>query len=342
METDQLPVDEQTNGPGVSHIDPHDPAAPMYEVLARMRTPVALREIMILPVRRGYIGQDNPTPPANLPPSGAELFPNVIVTQLFVPSSAGPVRCGVYHPGTPQAQAALPIIVYVHGGGFMVGTSDDTDFLTRKLSTQNHAVVVSVNYRLAPEFPFPAGLDDCIAVYRWLLEHGAEVGGDPARVAVAGDSSGGNFAAAIALRACREGPRAPRAAILLGPVCDIRYEQYASFERLAPTGIVYDTAFMGFARGAYVPRYSDWSHPYVSPIGGDLRGYPPTFIAAGTEDPMIDSCRAFAQKLETTGSTDVEIFAPIGMPHGFYFFPGIFREEEEAYTRIAAFLKKHL
>ncbi len=176
----QVPVDEQTDGPGMSHIDAGDPAAPMYQLLDAMRTPVTLRDTMILPVRQGYIGQDRPAPPVNLPPSGADLFPNIVVTEILIPSSAGPIRCQVYRPAGDIGKPARPMIVYIHGGGFMVGRSEDTDFLTRKMAAQNDLVLISVNCRLAPEFPFPAGLDDFVAVYRWVSQRGTNLAAIPA------------------------------------------------------------------------------------------------------------------------------------------------------------------
>lgn len=92
----KMPVDQRADGPGVSKIDPSDPAAPQYLMLAKMRSPVALRDLMIKPVRTGYIGQDHPIDPTELPPSAAQLYPQISVTEIFVPSSAGPVRCQVF------------------------------------------------------------------------------------------------------------------------------------------------------------------------------------------------------------------------------------------------------
>ena len=333
------PVDRLADGPGVSRIDPDDPAAPNYELVAQLRGAPTLREMMIQPVRTGYLGKDEQLDPKLLPPPPEELFPNVVVEQIFAPSPDGPIRCEVFRPeGAPSGS---PTMMYFHGGGFMVGRSEDTEFLTRKMCVQNNLLVVSVNYRLAPEWPFPTGLDDCVAVYRWLLEQGDNLGADTGRIVFAGDSSGSNFAAAGALRARDAGLPLPAAVVMLGPVCDFNFEEYDSFNRLAPRGIVYDAAFVGFLRGAYV-RHEDWSHPHVSPIHADLRGFPPTMLVVGTADPIIDSARAFARKLQEAGNEHVELFVSDRMPHGFYFFPRLFREEEEAYDAVEKFLQKHL
>jgi acetyl esterase/lipase len=151
-----------------------------------------------------------------------------------------------------------------------------------------------VNYRLAPEWPFPTGLGDCVAAYRWVSDHGEELGTDTSRVVFAGDSPGSNFAATAAIRARDEGLPPPTAVVMPGPVCDFNFERYDSFNELAPKGIVYDAAFVGFLRGAYV-RYEQWSPPHVSPVYADLEGFPPTMLLGGTEDPITDSARAFAQ-----------------------------------------------
>jgi acetyl esterase len=331
-------VDQLPNGPGVSRIDPSDPAAPMYRLLARMRSPVTLRDLMIHPVRVGYIGQGEPIDPAEMPKSAAELYPQIKISTLAVPSPLGPIRCQVFTPPAPTARR--PVMLYLHGGGFTVGQSEDTAYITSRIAAENAMVVVSVNYRMAPEWPFPAGLDDCLVVLRFMRENGAAIGGDGTRIVVAGDSAGGNFAAALPLKARDEGVAPPQAAVLLAPITDFFFEQYDSFERLAPLGIVYDSAFVGFIRGAYLVHAKNWAHPHASPARADLAGYPPTFVATGTHDPMLDDNGTFAAKLRAAGCADVEHFVREGMPHGFYFFPGIFRQGDEAFAAIARFLQR--
>lgn len=243
-------VDQLADGPGVSRIDPTDPAAPMYRLLALMRSPVALRDLMLRPVRTGYIGQEKPIDPAELPKSAAEVYPDIRVSELDVPSPLGRIRCQVFTP--PGAAGRRAMMLYAHGGGFTLGQSEDTAYITSRIAAENGMVVVSVNYRLAPEWPFPACLDDCIVVLQWMQKNGTTVGGDGARIAVGGDSAGGNIAAALPLKTRDAGLPVPQAAVLLAPITDFFFEQYESFERLAPLGIVYDTAFIGFIRGAYL------------------------------------------------------------------------------------------
>ncbi|MBO0675941.1 alpha/beta hydrolase fold domain-containing protein [Mycolicibacterium sp. S2-37] len=288
---------------GLSYVAADDPAMPMYRVIANNRTPVALRDLMIRPVRAGYIGAGRQPDPALVPPSGRDAVPGVDVEQIFLPVRDGVARCQLYRPIAAPVESRLPIIVYYHGGGFTVGASEDCDFLTRKLAVTNSALVVSANYRSAPEFMFPTPLDDAFDVYCWVAEHGGQLGGDTARIAVAGDSAGSNIAAALALRARAEEARPPDAVVMLGAMPDFHFERWESFRRQAPRGIVYDMAFAGFIRGAYVGP-TPWDHPWVNPIDGDLIGYPLTVIAAG-------------------------------MPHGFYFFPGVHHEENVAYEIVA-------
>jgi len=331
-------VDPSVDAPGVSHIDPTDPAASYYRLLAKLRSPLTLRELMIQPVRTGYIGQNHRIDPRDLPPSAAQLYPEVAVSELFVPSQARRIRCQVFT--LPEVGTPRPMLLYVHGGGFTVGSSEDTAYITSRIAKETGFVVVSVNYRLAPEWPFPAGLDDCLTVLAWMRENGTKIGGEPERIAVGGDSAGGNFAAALPLKARDEGIRQPEAALLLCPLTDFFVEQYESFERLAPLGIIYDTAFIGYVRAAYVVHHRDWSHPHVSPAQGNLLSYPPTLIVSGTKDPMIDDNRAFAEKLQAAGNKHVELFVREGMPHGYYFFPNLLKEGDEAFAPVQRFLQE--
>jgi acetyl esterase len=325
-------VTDLPDPPGLSHIDPHAKAAPYLELIGRLRSPISLRELMIQPVRTGYIGQPNRPPAADLPPSAASLFPQIGVRELGLPCRDGMIRCQVFSP--PGENNARPVVLYLHGGGFMVGSSEDTASITSRIAADTGAVVVSANFRLAPEWPFPYGIEDSYAVLTWLQANAALVGGDPRRIAVAGDSSGGNFAAVMPLMARDRGASLPVAAVLLCPITDFYVEEYASFERLAPKGIVYDTAFVGFARGAYLVHHRNWPLPYASPARAELSGYPPTLVVSGTSDPMIDDNRAFVGKLRGAGVA-VEAFERPDMPHGYYFFPHVLPEGNEALAAVS-------
>ncbi len=333
----EIPVDQRSDGLGISHIDPSDPAAPVYRLLDRLRHPLTLRELMIKPVRDGYIGGPH-LDPATLPPSAQTLYPQIAVSERLVPSPAGPVRCQIYKP--PAGRTRKPMLLYIHGGGFTVGRSEDTAYITSRIAAENDVVVVSANYRLAPEWPFPAAIEDCFAVFQWMRSQGAEIAGDPSRIAVGGDSSGGNISAALPLKIRDEGQPVPEMAILLCPLTDFDFEAHASFERLAPLGIVYDMAFAGFIRGAYAVTRANWAHPHASPARGDLRHYPPTLIVSGGADPLIDDNRAFAAKLRDAGREVTQLVRD-RMPHGYYFFPGVLPDGEFAFAEIRALMKRH-
>lgn len=332
-------VDQLPNPPGATVIDPRDPAAPFYELLAKLRTPLTLRDMMMKPVRDCYIGQGVTIDPAELPKSAAEIYPQIAATTLSVPSSAGPIRCQLFSP--PVGRGARAMMLYIHGGGFTVGRSEDTAYITSRMAAENDLVVVSVNYRLAPEWPFPFGLDDCMAVLNWMRKNGSSIGGDGSRIVISGDSAGGNLAAVLPIKAKQDGAPAPSATVLFCPITDFHYERYESFEQLAPRGVVYDTAFMGFIRGAYLNRRADWENPLASPLLANLAHYPPTLVITGTADPLVDDNRAFARKLKDAGVA-ADHFIAEAMPHGFYFFPGVLAPGEEAYAAINTFLERVL
>ena len=162
---------------------------------------------MIAPVRSGYVGDGRPQDPTLVPMTGAEAIPNVDVDEVYLPVTGGVARCQLYRPTAAPTDQHLPVIVYYHGGGFTVGSSDDCDFLARKLAFTNDAVVVSANYRMAPEFPFPTPFDDAYDVYSWVVDNTHDIDGDSSHIAVAGDSAGSTLAAAVPLRARDEGRR---------------------------------------------------------------------------------------------------------------------------------------
>lgn len=221
------------------------------------------------------------------------------------------------------------MVVYFHGGGFTVGWSDDCDFLARKRAFTNGALVVSANYRSAPEFAFPVPLDDAFDVYRWVVDRGEDIDADSSRPAAASDSAGSNLAAAIPLRARAESVRLPEAVVMFGAFPDFQFERWPSFMGLHLRGIGYDMPFAGFIRSAYVST-TPWDHRWISPIEGDLTGYPLPVVVAGTHDPMVNSAKAFAQRVRDAGGESVG-YSPAGIPHGFYFCLGVHPEEAVAY-----------
>ncbi|MCK7627388.1 alpha/beta hydrolase [Streptomyces sp. RS10V-4] len=234
----------------------------------------------------------------------------VAVADLFVPGPGGPLRLRVYRPTT---DGELPVILYLHGGAFVYGSPEAEEEHALRYAGEAEAVVVSVDYRLAPEHPYPAAADDAYAALTWLAAHAAEVGGDPRRIAVAGGSAGGNLAAATVLRA-RDlaGPRVVFQ-LLLYPVLD---SGMASASMRESTDVpILNRSATELAWRYYAPGRG--SSPYASPLrAADLSGLPPTFLVVAEIDPLRDEGRRYAERLSAAGVTTELIQAP-GAVHGF-------------------------
>ena len=315
------------------------PARLIYEANLRARPVVAVKLALAGALRDLFAAP----PPADAPrPVVPEaLMRDIRREEIHIPGRTGApgVRALAYHP--PMTAGMTPaVLVYAHGGGWCMGDPEEADLLTRKVCLLAEIVVVSVDYRLAPEHPYPAGLDDLVAVYRWIRANAGSLGADPSRVAIGGDSSGGNLAAAATLKLRDEGDRPPDATLLLCPGTDFFFEEHDSFRRLAPNSLIYDAAFVGFARSAYAPD-GNWADPYVSPARGELTGFGPALVIGAGQDPAVDDNRSFAEKLRAAGN-DVELHVFAAMPHAFYFYLGMCQEEVEAHQAIANFLRRSL
>ncbi|EST36519.1 alpha/beta hydrolase [Streptomyces roseochromogenus] len=260
------------------------------------------------------------------------------VTDRSVPGPAGapdvPVRIyePVADPGSP-----LPVVVFFHGGGWVLCGLNTHDGICRELAFRTGAVVVSVDYRLAPEHRFPSAVEDAYAVTAWASAHAARLGCDPGRLAVAGDSSGGNLAVAVALMARdRGGPRIA-AQLLAYPVLDHRMEtpSYATYG----TGFFHTTAHMRWYWEQYLGPARDGSHPYVSPgLAPDLAGLPPAVMLLPECDPLRDDGLRYARRLEAAG-TAVRLRLWPGMFHGFLGLGGLLPEADQALTEAARGLR---
>lgn len=285
-------------------------------------------------LRHVYMGDPFGSEPGCVQPPPKELFDQVSVREVEVSGT----RCVLYEPS--HRSSSLPLIIYMHGGGFVVASSEDSDYTTRKLCYTNKVVVLSVNYRLSPETMFPGAIEDCLAVLDWAVKNWKALGVDLTRIFVCGDSAGGNLAVALAMR-MRERGRPAKGLVLLAPWLDMNLEQYDSYNRLAPTGIVYDAAFMGYARSAYA-HFHDWSNKFVSPILFDPAHWPPTLVLVGDDDPLVDQCRRLAERALADECNQIEVVVYPGMPHCFYSFANLFAEELDCFERIARFITKHL
>ena len=245
----------------------------------------------------------------------AQPEPVAEVRDETVPGPGGDIPVRIYRPDRP---GALPILVYAHGGGFVFCDLDSHDGLCRDFANRLGAVVVSVDYRLAPENPWPAAAYDFAAATQWVYDNALAIGGDARRVAVGGDSAGGNLAAVTALMA-RDNAGPPIAAqLLIYPViaADFDNESY----RLFGKGFYNPKPALQWYWDQYVPAPDDREHPYASPLGADLAGLPPTIIVVAGHDPLRDECIAYADALEASGVVTVRCVFEGGI-HGFITMP---------------------
>jgi acetyl esterase len=233
----------------------------------------------------------------------------------------------------------LPVIAYLHGGGWVFMGIETHDRICRRLANATGALVVSIDYRLAPEHPFPAALDDCEAAVAWLAEHAGDVGGNPRRLAVAGDSAGGNLAAAVALRAAAAGP-AVAAQVLVYPVTDAGQDT-ESYRDLA-TGYLLTAEDMAFFWECYLGVDGDPHDAFAAPLqAADLSGLPPTLVLTAEYDPLRDEGEAYARRLDGF-DVPVEWHRYDGVTHGFLGMDALVPAADEAMARIAAFLGPRL
>lgn len=245
----------------------------------------------------------------------AEPEPVAEVRDETIPGPGGDIPVRIYRPDRP---GDLPVLVYAHGGGFVFCDLDSHDGLCRDFANRLAAVVISVAYRLAPENQWPDAAEDVYTTARWAADNADAVGGDARRVAVGGDSAGGNLAAVTALMARdRRGP--PIAAqLLIYPVmaADFDNESY----RLFGKGFYNPEPALHWYWDQYVPALDDREHPYASPLRADLAGLPPAIVVAAGHDPLRDECLAYADALEAAGVVTVRCLFEGGI-HGFMTMP---------------------
>jgi acetyl esterase len=226
-----------------------------------------------------------------------------------IQGDCGPIRIRVYRP---TAATGAPIILLIHGGGWAFGSIEETEPLARHLAAATGAVVVSTSYRLAPEHPYPAGLQDCEQTLRWIGIHAASLGGDATRLAVAGSSAGGNLAAAMSLRAPKGAIKAQ--ALFYGVLGN-------SFE--TPSYLHYGPGQFGLSRQRmidffdwYAPAGTDRDDPGITPLQGDISKMPPTWLCAAECDVLHDDTVQLYERLRVARPGDQYVLAK-GLTHGF-------------------------
>jgi len=235
------------------------------------------------------------------------------VTDRTIPGPAGPQAIRVYHPG---GDGPLPVLVYFFGGGWSLGTLDTCDGVCRMLTNAAGCVIVAVSYRLAPENKFPAAVEDCYSGAAWVAANAAELGADPARVAVGGDSSGGNLTAAVTLLAReRGGPRFVHQ-LLVYPNTDYQAATPPIPEMNDPH--FFNAKSVEWYWSLYLASAQDGANPLASPLREpDLSGLPPATLISAEYDPLRDQGEAYAARLAEAG-VPVEVTRYDGMPHAFF------------------------
>ncbi len=277
--------------------------AELQALLDGMPAGAALDEIPVAELRqRGF--------PLPLDP-GAPTVQIVNIT-LATPDGALPLR--IYRP---RAASPLPVLVYFHGGGFVLGSIDSHDALARNLSSGADCLVVSVGYRLAPEHRYPAAADDCAAAVTWVHGHAGEIGADASRIAVGGDSAGGNLAAVAALRSRDEHGPTITAQLLIYPVTQMRAPVQGSLVSNGE-GYFLQARAVAWFDDMYLGDSDTHGLAYASPLlAPSLSGLPPALVITAEFDPLRDQGEHYAQRLRQAG-VSVRLIRYDGAIHGFF------------------------
>ena len=232
----------------------------------------------------------------------SSLLPNEPVEKtedISLTGGEGDVPARVYWPNkTVDCPGELPVIVYFHGGGFAVGSVEIFDDLCCSLANATHSVVVSVEYRLAPRFPFPAAIEDGYAAVQWVANNAAQLGADPAKLIIAGDSAGGTISAVVALKALQENGPAIAGQILYYPLTDMSNPEYDSLVNFSD-GYGLSKAMMEAFNEAYASKVEDLGQVYLSPLlAPSHSGLPPALVVTAGFDPLHDCGERYAKKLQ--------------------------------------------
>ncbi|WP_434302019.1 alpha/beta hydrolase [Clostridium botulinum] len=262
------------------------------------------------------------------------LFSNIKNLDIKMNNEKIPVR--IY---TPENGSNFPIIIYSHGGFWIGGNTDTSDRVCRKLSQNTKAIVISVNYRLAPENPFPAGLNDVYNVLQWTYENAKSINGDEKHIAVVGDSAGGNLSAAVSsMSRDKNGP--PIACqVLIYPSTNI-------FELNSKSWSYFSNSFnisredMEKYISIYAPKKEDRKNPYASPLlSKEFSKLPDTLVVTAEIDPLRDEGEVYANKLKESGAK-VEVARYKGITHGFITMDKITNKADEALNQISLYIQK--
>lgn len=272
---------------------------------------------------------------------GGRPAPVASVRDLRVPGGEGEIPVRHYAPA--EAGGPHPLLVYLHGGGWVFGDIATHDSLCRMLCRHGGVHVLSVDYRLSPEHRFPAAIEDSQAALRWAREHAAELGADPARVGVGGDSAGGNMAAVLSLLAREAGEPGPAIQLLIYPATGIRAQEHWRSRELFADGFFLTTEQMAWFEEQYLGAGHGLDEDIrVSPHrAGDLSGLAPALVVTAGFDPLRDEGEEYARRLAAEGTHTVLRRFP-GLIHGFASMPGVSRAAHDAVIEIAGAMRAML
>lgn len=261
------------------------------------------------------------------------------IFDLDIAGPAGPMTLRVYRPRS-EGDSPLPVLVYFFGGGFVVGSLDTSESFCRALSSMTPCVVVSVGYRLAPEHPFPAAIDDCYAAVKWVAGNASQFGADGGRIAVAGDSNGGSLAAAVSLMARDdEGPQIS-AQVLVYPA--MRYGAETDSMRDNKDPMFFNAHSVPWFWNHYLADPADGDSPYASPLNAtDHSELPATLMLTAEFCPLRDEGEAYAEAL-SRANVPVDYHRYADLPHGFLSMAAVLDTAREALGLIADFLRQRL
>jgi acetyl esterase len=259
---------------------------------------------------------------------------------MVIPGPASPIAIRAYRPAGSKREEVLPALMFFHGGGWVIGDLDTHDVVCRQLANGARCAVFSVDYRKSPEHRFPAAVEDCVTATRHVAMHAKDLRIDAARIAVAGDSAGGNLATVVALEARDTwGTGGPQICfqMLVYPATDQHYG-FPSVDRNGE-GYLLTKKSMHYFRGHYLPEAKDWKDWRASPLlARSLAGLPPAFVITAGFDPLVDEGRAYAERLAQEGVEVAYLDYP-DMIHGFLLMGGVLDTANQAVAECGARLR---